>query len=390
MPIRIVLVAAAALVAAACGHSRQEPASDAAVRTVSAPPTVVVARANLPEPFEAGGVIRANTTATVTSRILAPVEQVLVKAGDRVRAGQVLARLDSRNFGAEERRATSGREAAEQASKAAVSERDAAGAALALARATHRRVSSLHERKSATDDELDQAVAQLRGAEARAAGADARVAGAAAGLAAASAGADAASVSASWAIITAPFAGVVSEKLVEPGNMAAPGQPLFRLEQQGGLRLEVRIDESRAGFVEVGREADVLVDAPGGLDGARALTSTGRVVEMARDAAAGAHAFLVKIDLPAGVSVPSSTYARARFTGPARETIAIPTSAVIRNGQLTSVFAVDGDRARLRLVSLGAQHGDRVEIVAGLEAGDRIVAAPVPALADGVRIGGAR
>jgi RND family efflux transporter MFP subunit len=385
---RFIPIAAAALLAAACGHSRTEPPAESASPTVSAP-TVTVVRADLAEPFEAGGVVRAKTTAAVTSRIMAPVEQVLVAAGDRVRAGQLLARLDARDLGAQQRRASSGREAAEQGSKASSSERDAARASLALAKATHARVAALHERKSATDGELDQAVAQLREAEARVAGADARVAEAAAGLAAAAAGADAAGVSASWALITAPFDGVVTEKLVEPGNMAAPGQPLFRLEQQGGLRLEVRVDESRAGFVKVGRDVDVIVDAPG-LDGATTLAATGRVAEMARDASAGAHAFLVKIDLPRDLAVPSSTYARARFAGPARSTIAVPKAAVVRSGQLASVFAVEGDRARLRLVSLGVERGDTVEIVAGLAAGDRIVSQVVPALADGVRIGGAR
>jgi RND family efflux transporter MFP subunit len=384
---KLIPIAALALVAAGCGRGGPDPAAERDATTVTAA-TVTLAPADLAERFEAGGVVRAKTTAAVTSRIMAPVEQVLVGAGDRVRSGQVLARLDARNLGAEQRRASSGREAAEQASRAALSEREAARAALDLAKATHGRVTALHGRKSATDGELDIAVAQLREAEARVAIAEAHVAQTAAGIAAASAGADAADIGASWATITAPFDGLVAEKLVEPGNMASPGQPLFRLEQQGGLRLEVRIDESRAAFVAVGQDVEVAVDAPG-VDGAGART-TGRVAEMARDQSAGAHAFLVKIDLPRDLVVPSSTYARARFAGPPRQAISVPRAAVVRSGQLTSVFAVEGGRARLRLVSLGAEHGDTVEVLAGLDAGDRVVAAVTPDMADGVRIGGAR
>lgn len=387
--------AALAVITSACGHKAARPARQAEARTVDAV-VVPVERASRPETFEAGGVVRARTTAVVTSRIMAPVEAVLVSAGDRVRAGQVLARLDGRDLGAEQRRASSGREAAEQGSKAASAERDAARAALALATASHTRVAALHERKSATDSELDQAVAQLREAEARVAGADARVAGAAAGIASATAGAEAASVGASWATITAPFDGVVTEKLVEPGNMAAPGMPLFRLEQQGGLRLEVRIDESRAAFVKVGQDVAVLLDAPSpsavpaSLDGADRTSVTGRVAEVARAVDAGAHAFLVKIDLPRDVAVPSGTYARARCAGPARTAIAVPRSAIVQSGQLAFVFAVDGDRAHLRLVSLGADRGDTIEVLAGLDAGERIVGVVTREVADGVRITGAR
>ena len=211
--------------------------------------------------YEAGGVVRARTTAAITSRLLAPVMEVRVAAGDRVRAGQVLVRLDDRNLAAEQRRASSGREVAEQAGRGASSDRRAAEAELALAAVHHKRVLMLHERKSATDDELDQAVAALRAAESRLAGADARIAEAGAGLSAATAGADAATISASWAVVTAPFDGVITEKLVEPGNMAAPGMPLLRMEQTGPLRLDVRLDESRAGAFRTGQAVEVRFDA---------------------------------------------------------------------------------------------------------------------------------
>ena len=101
----------------------------------------------------------------------------------------------------------------------------------------------------------------LRAAESRLAGADARIAEAGAGLSAATAGADAATISASWAVITAPFDGVITEKLVEPGNMAAPGMPLLRMEQTGPLRLDVRLDESRAGAFRTGQAVEVRFDA---------------------------------------------------------------------------------------------------------------------------------
>jgi RND family efflux transporter MFP subunit len=383
--------ALAAFGASACGGSHQ-PAAEAETRTVDV--SVVAARAReLPEVFEAGGVVRARTTAAVTSRLLAPVMEVRVRPGDRVKAGQVLVRLDDRDLSAASRRAASSRVSAEQGSRAAQAARDAAHAQLDLAQATHKRIAALHARKSATDSELDQAVASLRGAEAQLATAEARVAESNAGASAAAAGADAASINASWAAITAPFNGVVTEKLVEPGNMATPGMPLLRVEESGASRLEVSVDEARVQFVRPGQEVPIVFDVPP--PGAGTREHTGTVAEIARAAEAGAHAYLVKIELPRNLSVLSGVFARAHLPGPVRKALVVPASSVVRRGQLTSVFVVDKERARLRLVSLGGTHHDAdaadagsglVEVLAGLDDGERVVAKPSPALSDGVRV----
>jgi RND family efflux transporter MFP subunit len=397
------------LAAAACGGSH--PAERQAEQTPVDVRVGAVMAADLPRAYEAGGVVRARTTATITSRLLAPVLDVRVAPGDQVRAGQLLGRLDARDLSAAERRAASGKQAAEEAGRASASERDAAEAALELATAHHKRISMLHERKSSTDDELDQAVAALRAARSRLAAAEARMAESNAGLLAAAAGADAATVSASWAVITAPFDGAITEKLVEPGNMAAPGMPLFRMEQAGPMRLDVRLDESRAASIRTGQKVDVLFDgapshaAPGlqsrraddvadaapGFQSGRGDRVTGRVTEIARAAEAGAHAFLVKIELPADVRVPSGAFARARFAGRARPVIAVPAAAVVRRGQLTSVFVRDGERAQLRLIDAGdalvsPDGADVVEVLAGLRPGERVIVDPPPALRDGTRV----
>jgi hypothetical protein len=80
-------------------------------------------------------------------------------------------------------------------------------------------------------------------------------------------------------------------------------------------------------------------------------------------------------------------FGRARFAGPARRALTVPGSAVVRRGQLTSVFVVGSDnRARLRMVNVGAESGGRVEVAAGLDAGERVVLTPPAALADGAPV----
>jgi hypothetical protein len=109
----------------------------------------------------------------------------------------------------------------------------------------------------------------------------------------------------------------------------------------------------------------------------------GRVAEVQRVLDAG-HDFLVKIDVPAGTSLRSGMYGRAVFRGAARRALAVPESAVVRRGQLASVFVIDaGGLARLRLVNASEAVDGRVEIRAGVQAGERVVLAPPPALVDG-------
>ena len=159
----------------------------------------------------------------------------------------------------------------------------------------HARIAGLHAKRSATAQELDDATGALRAAEARAAGAAARAQAAVSGVESARAASEAAGTTESFARITAPFDGVVTEKMVEPGNMAAPGTPLMRVEDTRGFRLDVRVDESRIGQIAVGAAVPVSLDS--GTDGAP-TTVSGTVAEIGRAVDADARAFLVKIALP--------------------------------------------------------------------------------------------
>lgn len=335
--------------------------------------TTTLAPGEIPETFEAGGVVQARTSAVVTARILAPIREVRVKPGDRVRAGQVLVVLEGADLGAQARSARAAATAADQATAAAIADQQSADAALTLARAVHSRIASLHAKRSATPQELDEATAALRRAEAAAASADARVKGAGAGRESARAAADASTTTASFATITAPFSGIVTEKLVEAGNMAAPGTPLIRLEDTRGFRLETRIDESRASDVAPGTPVRVTLDSGRSIEG--------RVAEVARAVDADSRAFLIKIDLPAGEDVRSGQFGRANFSRPPRRGLTLPADAVTTRGQVTSVFVVDNGIARLRLVSVRGS-----EVLAGLDAGDVVIVNPPPGLTDGRRV----
>jgi RND family efflux transporter MFP subunit len=369
-------VTAALLTSAALAGCSARPA--AAASSDGAEPIAVttakVAMTDVARAIDSGGVVQARTTATITSRILAPVREVGVSPGDRVRKGQTLIVLDGDDLAAGARAARSAALAAEQGSKAAAAELSAAEAGLVLARASHDRIAGLQARRSATAQELDDAIAALRSAEARVAAAAARTSQAALAVESARAAGDQASTANSFSTIAAPFDGMIAEKMVEPGNMASPGVPLLRVEDTRRFRLEVRVDESRIGQIRNGDIVPVLL-------GTGTTSITGTVVEVSRAVDADARAFLVKIALPDAAGLRSGEFGKARFRGAPQRALIIPSSAIMRRGQLTSVFVVDNGIARVRLVSLSES-----EVLAGLTESEVVILSPPAGVTDGRRV----
>jgi multidrug efflux pump subunit AcrA (membrane-fusion protein) len=379
-----VLAFIVAISAGGCASTTTQTADESPVMTVTVARVTVD---DISSSFEAGGVVRSRTTALVASRVMAPIAQVHVRAGERVRRGTPLVTLDARDVQAEKNRAEAGSVSAAEVARAAAADVRAAESALVLARATHDRMASLHAKRSATAQELDQTVAALTAAEAQRTSAQSRLAAAEAAQRAAEASAQAATITATYTILSAPFDGIVTERRVDPGSMATPGSPLLTLEDPTAYRLEVQLDEARAALVRSGQAVSVRIDsAPNRTDG----WSNGHVAEIARVDPAF-HTFLVKIDLPATPDLRSGLFGRARFPGPVRRGLTVPSSALVRRGQLTFVYAVDAEqRARLRPVSVGTATDSRSEILAGLRDGDAIVVDPDASLTDGARVTGAQ
>jgi RND family efflux transporter MFP subunit len=333
---------------------------------------------DIADAFEAGGVVQARNTATMMARILAPVREVRVTPGDRVRTGQVLVVLDGRDLSAHARSARAAALAADQGAGAAAFEQQAADVAVALARTTQERIAALRAKGSATAQELDDATSALRAAEARSAGAAARAQAAVSGVEGARAASEAADTTESFALITAPFDGTVTEKMVEPGNMVAPGAPLVRLEDTRGFRLDLRVDESRIGLISPSAVVPVSLDS--GTGGAP-TTVNGTVAEVGRAVDADARAFLVKITLPDAPGLHSGGFGRARFSGQARRALTVPADALVHRGQMTSVFVVENGTARVRLVNVSG-----TEVLAGLSDGEVVIVAPPATVTDGRRV----
>jgi RND family efflux transporter MFP subunit len=342
-------------------------------------PVIQVASVDLPSFYEAVGTVRARTSAVIASQIMGSVRDVKVRTGDSVAAGQLLVTIDSRDLDVAVRERHAAREEALSARGEVDHAVTAAQANLDLAKVTFRRMQELYDKKSISDQEHDEATARLKAAQAAYDMAVAKRAQVGAKIQQASEAVSSAEVMRGYAEIHAPFAGIVTEKPVEPGAMAIPGTPLLTVEQTGALRLEAPVEESFLPSIRIGLPVTVTLDSVDHTYEAR-VSEIGPLVDPA------SRAFLVKIDLPNVPRLRSGMFGRAKFSRGSRQALVVPMAAVSEQGQLQSVIVVEDGSAHTRLVTLGQKQGDMVEILSGLNAGERVVSPRSMTLADGARV----
>ncbi|TMP96163.1 MAG: efflux RND transporter periplasmic adaptor subunit [Verrucomicrobia bacterium] len=361
---------------AGCSESPRNVEANGALVPVK---VVTVTAEPWPEEYEAMGTVRARMAAVLSSKVMGYVREVHANIGDRVGEGQLLVVLDAADLEANYRRADAGREEARSTIPEAENGVAAAKANRELAQSTFKRMSDLFASKSISNQEYDQAAARLKAAEAAHAMAESKRTQLTSKIARADQERRAAEIQRGYAELRAPFAGVVTAKSVEPGNLATPGAPLLTIERDGQYRLEVPVEESRLALIRSGSKVTVMLDALG-----RSFDAT--ISEVTPSVDAASRAYLVKIDLPAIPHLRSGLFGRARLVVGRRPVLSVPASAVMERGQVQSVFVVENGAARLRLITIGRKMADRAEVLSGLNAGDQALS-PIPVgLADGSKV----
>ena len=378
MRITILILVLTLSLLSGCGEKPREAGS---VPAGAAVPVQLqsVATIDWPSTYEATGTVQAKTTGVISSKVMGYARQVDFQAGDRVRAGQLLVELDSRDLESPVRQAEAARREAEEALPEVDGAIATSKANLALAQATFKRMEDLFAKKSISSQEFDEASARLKVAQA---GYEMTVAKRAQVVAKGNQAAEAvkaATIMRDYARITAPFDGVVIEKRVEAGNLVAPGTPLAIVEREGAYRLEASVEESRMRHNRAGQSVSVVL---GALD--RALGA--RVSEIMPSVDSASRSYIVRIDLPQVAGLRSGMFGRAVFTLGQRRVLAVPAAAVREEGQLRSVWVVEAGHARARMVSVGEAHQDRREVLSGLNEGERIVFPVPPGLTDGAPV----
>ena len=359
------LIVAAVVGLSSC--SNEQLAKEPSPESVRNMPVLAVQQAGVPDLLEAVGTVQAAQTSDLASQMMGTIVEVRAHEGDRVRRGQVLAVIDDSQPRAAVERATAGGTAAQQQLVATDSD-------LALAESTLKRYQTLYERKAVSPQEFDEVKARQQAALARRDMAKAGQAQAQAALSQARTFLD-------YTRIRAPFDGIVTEKKADSGTLASPGMPIFTVEDVRRYRLEATVNENDLRYVRTGQQVSVVIDA---LDN---VVLKGKVVQIVPAADPASRTFLVKIELPADARLRSGLFGRAQFSRGERQALLIPGTAVVERGQLQGVFVLDQNKvASLRYITLGKPSGAEVEVLAGLQDGERIVAKPGAVDLNGKRI----
>jgi RND family efflux transporter MFP subunit len=364
----------------ACGEKGKQEATIS--RPVVQDVEVVVVRPVPRETMaEALGTVRARTTAAVAPQVTGRLTGVAVSEGSVVAAGALLATIDDTTVRAQlssAEGAVAEAEAAREEVDGAISQ---AEAGKTLAEKTFERFRTLLEGKVVTRQEFDEvemrrivAVKDLERAQQKRVQVSAKIAQA-------KGQADAAKAMLAWTKVTAPFAGVIVEKRADTGSMAIPGVPLFLLEDPRRHRIEVFVPETYLTLLRKGTPVQVALDADPGNPFPAVVTEVVPEIDPAT------RTFTVKADLPAGPAR-SGQSGKVRFAAGKGTVLAVPKRAITRAGGSDGVFTVGAldNVAHLSMITLGAEFGDRVEVLSGIEDGTRVALSPIDRLSDGARV----
>lgn len=308
-----------------CGPKHQHPSNG---ETVSLPAATVRVQTVESRPRtateEVVGTVRAKLRAVIEAKVTGRIEAMRVVPGQIVAAGDLLAQLDVREIQAQ---------------------LDQARALYQQAEADLKRYTTLLDQRILSQAEFDAVQSRFRVAEAGYVEAQTLV---------------------GYAKVTAPFAGVITRKHADVGDLATPGKPLLEIEDARALRLEADVPEAVVGKLKLGDSLPVRIAA-------FEAELQGTVSEIAPAADPSSRTFLVKLDLPSTPGLRAGQFGRVAMPVGTAETLQVPASAVVRRGQMELVSVVADGRARLRLIKTGKRIGPDVEVVSGLSSGEQIV-----------------
>ena len=341
--LRAAVAAAAGLIALHAAEAGTSAPADGALPVA----TALAREADTAFGLTLDGVIQPVRQATISVQVGGNVLALNVKAGDRVKAGQALARVDERDL-----------QAGLQRSEAGVAQ---AEAEFRNARVQADRNRELRAQGFVSQAALDVSETQLKAAQA--------------GLAQAQAGRSQAALARGFSNVAAPFDAIVLATHVEAGDLASPGRPIATVYAPGALRAVVQVPASMAAQARQARDVRVLLP-----DG-RSIVPASRTVLPSTDPVSQTTEW--RLDLPAALasgdaSLSPGQSVRVSFVGaPAAaaataKALTVPSAALLRRGELTAVYVVRDQGFVLRAVRAGVDRGTgSVEVLAGLKGGER-------------------
>ena len=299
--------------------------------------TVVLSLTDIPVADAAPGSIVAEQQVQVASRLMGYIRDISVHEGEKVKAGQLLFSIDPTDIQGQVDQARAGVAQTE--------------AALNDAKADYERFTNLYKEESIPKAQYDKVKLQYNISQSQAN--------------AAQAGLKTAESQLHYAEVRSPIDGIVTQKMSNKGDLAAPGRPVLVVENPDKLTVQTSVSDETYAHLQMGGSASVEVGGD---------TLAGKIVRLVSAADTMSHTHLVKLEVPGIKGFSSGTFARVRFTVGNRKGLSLPKSALLERAGIVGVFVVEGDGiAHYRMVRTGSEQGGVIEIEAGLNPGDKVV-----------------
>ncbi len=303
-----------------------------------------VAYRAVPREYQLDGVIEAINQATISAQTQGQVKEILFDVDDFVEAGSIIARIKDT-----EHRARVAQAAAEL---------DSATATLNHAREEFERIKGLFNKQAASESAMDKAIADVKNAQAR--------------VEVAAAALEQANEQLAYTQVRAPYAGLVTQRHVQVGEMASPGQPLMTGISLKQLRVAVDVPQNLIPAIRAGQGVRIL------LPDNQVVAATGMTVFPFADQ--GSNTFKVRLNLPANLAnLYPGMFVKAGFlTGEKRE-LAIPKSAVVQRSEVTGAYVIKEGKVSFRQIRVGRDLGDTLVVLSGLTEGEQVALDPISA-----------
>lgn len=303
--------------------------------------TLSTPSANQQTTLQVTGRVEAAQSADISTRIMGYITRINVKTGDQVKKGQLLATISNDDIMAKRAQADAMIAEADVAYKNAQKDMD--------------RFTVLYKQQSASAKEMDNVTMQYTSAKSR--------------LEQARQMRKEVSATLNYTNLTAPFAGVVTQKLMDAGSMATPGMPILTIEQSGSYQVSAAVPENVISQVNQGSAATITIDASN-------KVIKGKISQISQSSQFTGGQYLIKVQIPDGekqgllagmyasVAIPVKPGAPGKSND---AQVLVPVSSIEYKDQLTGLYTVgNNNTALLRWVTLGKVTGNQVEVLSGL------------------------
>ncbi|HHP7242729.1 MAG TPA: efflux RND transporter periplasmic adaptor subunit [Cyclobacteriaceae bacterium] len=286
------------------------------------------------------GSVESYDQSLLSTKVMGQIKSLDYEEGDRVRKNEIIVRIESSDLIAKRSQLDANL--------------DQAKANLQNTSTNYERIKNLYEKKSATQKELDDITTALTSAKAQVSSLESAI--------------EEIKVLLSYTLLKAPFDGYITKKFVHEGSMANPGQPIVAIESTDRLKVVAKVPESEVVYFKNGQVLDVVFKAINA-----EMKGTVRNINPSSNFSGNQYAVNIAIE-ESNLQLKPGMFAEVNLVTYENQQISLPRQALVKKGQLDGVYTVNPDnKAMLRWIRTGKSNGEQVEILSGLDIGERYI-----------------